>query len=109
MAVLRLRLPLAGASGSAADGGPRGRIEIGVEPGKNHRAVRQAGDRRDEPRRRRHGAGGAGDDHRAVRLAGETGSFRRDHPVSPRGGFDRAALGQNARPVLARDSEKLRA
>ena len=91
----------------AGDGGPGLRGEVGVEAGQHNGAKREPGDRCDEPRGGGHRTGGAGDDHRAVRLAGEAGGFRRDHAVAPRGWLDRLALGQDARPVFARDGKKV--
>ena len=90
----------------AGDGGPGLGVEMGVEAGQHDGAVREPGDRCDEPRGGGHRAGGAGDDHRAVRLARKAGGFGRDHAVAARGRLDRLALGKNARPVFARDGEE---
>ena len=49
-----------------ADQGPGIIVEIGIETGQHHRAMRQARDRRQQFGRGRHRPGGAGGNHRAV-------------------------------------------
>ena len=74
-------------------------VEVGVEAGQHHRAVRQLRDGLDQRRGRRHRAGGAGRDHRAAACAASRLRFGRDQQVAPRGRLDPAALGEDRRPA----------
>mgnify|MGYP003694528361 CR=1 FL=1 len=71
--------------------------------------MRQLRDGRDQRGGRRHRAGRAGGDHRAVGLGGEPRGFGLDQRVAARGRLDPAVLGENCRPVLARDLQELAA
>ena len=90
----------------AADQAPGGLVEIGVEAGEHHGAVRQTRDRRDQIGGRRNRAGRAGDDHRRVGLAREPRRLRLDQRVAPRRRLDKSALAQDVRPGLARDLQE---
>ena len=85
-----------------ADLRPRFLIEIGVEAGQDHRAVRQPRDGCDQLGGRRHRAGGARGNHRTVRLCGEPRGFGFNQPVAALGGFDGVALRENFGPLFTR-------
>ena len=87
----------------AGDVVPRRLVEIGVEAGQHHGAMRELRDRLDQGRGRRHRAGGAGRDHGTAGVRGEPLGFGGDQQVAPLGGLDPAALGEDRRPGVAHD------
>ena len=93
--------------GIARDHGPGRLVQLGVEAGQHHRAMRQPGDGREQLGGRRHRSGRSGGDHRSVVLERETARLGRDQKVAPRRRLDRSALGQNGGPGLARDLQEL--
>ena len=78
-------------------------VEVGVEPGQHHGAVRKLRDRLDQRGGRRHRAGGAGGDHGAAGMGAEPLRLGGDQEVAPLGGLDLAALVEDRRPGLAHD------
>ena len=81
----------------AGDQLPRLLVEIGVEAGQHHGAVRQPRDGRDQFGGRRDRAGRAGGDHRPVGLARKPRGFGLDQPIAPR----RPARSRRARASIA--------
>ena len=66
-------------------------IEIEIEPGQHHGAVRQRGDRLEQPRRRRHRAGRSCGDHRMRRALRQPLGLERHQPVAARDRRDQPA------------------
>jgi hypothetical protein len=91
---------------AAADQLPGLRVEREVEAGQHDGAARELGDGGDQLGGRRHGAGRAGGDHGSVRVRGKPRRFGLDQRVAARGRLDGAPLGENFRPVLARDLQE---
>ncbi len=92
---------------AAADQLPGLCVEREVEAGQHHGAAVKFGDGGDQLGGCRHGAGRAGGDHRSVRVRGKPRRFGLDQRVAARGRLDGAPLGENFRPVLARDLQEL--
>ena len=80
---------------------PGGLVEIGIEAGQHHRAVRQFGDGCEQRRGRRDRAGGAGGDHRA-RVCWQSRRLGFDQSVAALGRLDAALFVEECRPILAR-------
>ena len=89
----------------AGDQRPRCVVEIHVETGQYHGAVRQFRDGRKKFGGRRHRSGGTGCDDRRIAV-GETLGFGLDQQIAARGRFDRAQLLEALRPEFARNLEK---
>ena len=91
-----------------ADQPPGGVVEIAIEVGQHHRALRRARDRGDQPRRRAVGAGRAGDDRRPARaVGGERLDFGVDRQRGAARAIDQAALGEPVGPVGEGDLEEV--
>ena len=86
---------------------PRLLVEIGVEPGQHHRAMRQLRHRMQEFRGRRHRTGRARRDHRALVMLGQPLGFGGDQQIAPRRRLDLADLLQMIRPQLSRDAQEV--
>ena len=106
-----LRVPSRGrervglARSGAGDHLPGGLVEVGVEARQHHGAMRQPRDGGEQLGGRRHRAGRARRDD--GRIAGrEPRGFGRDQKIPAGCGLDRAALGEDRRPGVARDLEK---
>ena len=84
-------------------------VEIGVEAGQHHGAVRQLRDGREQLRGRRHRAGRAGRDHRAGAALRAAALRPRSAGRAARPARSCLALGEDRRPVLARRSSGTRA
>ena len=85
---------------------PRLLVEIGIEAGQHHGAVRQPRDGRDQFGGRRDRAGRAGGDHRRVGLARKPRGFRLDQKIAPRDRLDDAAFAQHLRPLFDGDLQE---
>ncbi len=93
---------------ACADQRPGAVVEILVEVGQHHRALRRARDRRDETGGCAIGAGRAGDDGRtAPRSAFERLDFVVDQERDPLRPVDEAAFGEPRRPVGKGDLEEV--
>ena len=93
---------------ACADQRPGAVVEILVEVGQHHRALRRTRDRRDETGGCTIGAGRAGDDGRtAPRSAFERLDFVVDQERDPLGPVDEAAFGEPRRPVGKGDLEEV--
>ena len=86
---------------------PRFLIEIGVEPGQHHGAVRKPRDGGNQLCGRRDRAGRTRDDYGRVSLAGKPRRLGHDQTVAPLDRFDEAALLQDLRPLFDGDLQKL--
>ena len=106
------RLRMAGDADRAvlarADHRPGAFVEVLVEVGQHHRALRRAGDCRDQPGGGAVGSGRAGDDRRAARGALRQGvDFGVDEQRAAPGAVDQAALVEPGRPLREGDLEEI--
>ena len=92
--------------GLIRDHGPGRFVETGVEAGQHHGAVRQFRDGREQCGGGRDRAGGAGGDHR-VGAFGEPLRLGFDQLVAAFGRFDAVFFGEDGRPLLADEFQKV--
>ena len=101
----RRRLEDAVAVHGAADQRPCGVVQISIEAGQHHGALRQARDGGEQFGGRRHRAGRTRGDHRAV-VRGEPHAFRLDQQIAPRRRIEPAFLRKLRRPIVSGDLEE---
>ena len=82
-------------------------IQIAIQPGQHHRAIRQVRNGGNQFRRRRYGTGGTGNDNRpGWRMGAQPLHFAPDEIVAMRSGIRKPAFRQNIRPQIGDDVEK---